>query len=168
MKFHTNYQITKKKRHVFMTVYPVYAIIYNCIVKELLIKRDVDISQEPIQFLYPMLRKHNAPFHLYQIHDSFLGISREILKREVPNKITWEARYFLDGKGHLSVEEEYTYFRLFGFKGTPFLLWIFVTNRIFVSKLCRQYLYWSPFLRKSISVNLYRFLFQWSIFELKF
>ena len=84
-----------------MTMYLVYDVFYNCIVEEFLVKRDINISQEPIKFWYPMLWKHKAPFHIYQIHDSFLGICREILTGEVPNRITREARDFLDAKGQL-------------------------------------------------------------------
>lgn len=62
-----------------MMAYLLYAIIYNCIVKELLVKNEIDISREAIHFWYPILWKHKAPYHMYQIHDSFLGRCIEIL-----------------------------------------------------------------------------------------
>ena len=105
-----------------MTLYLVYAIIYNCIVKEFPMKRDIDISQEPIPFLYPKLWKHKAPFHIYHIHDSFMGRCREIMMGEVPNRINREARDFPNGKGQFFIEDEHISFRLFGFEGTPFFL----------------------------------------------
>lgn len=37
---------------------------------------------------------------------------------------------------------------MYGFEGTPFLLPRFFTNKLFVSELCRQYLYWSFFFEK--------------------
>jgi hypothetical protein len=80
-----------------------------------------------------MLWKQKEPYHMYMIYDSFLGRCREILTRDVPNRITQEARNFLDGKGKLCIEDEHTYFQLFGFEGTPFLLPKFVTNRLFFS-----------------------------------
>ena len=123
-----------------MTTYLLYVVIYNCFVNELLVKRDINISQEPIQFWYPMPWKHKVPYHTYLIHESFLG-SREILTREVPDRITQEARNFLDGKGQLYIEDEHTYFQLFGFEGTPLLLPKFVTNKIFVLEFCRHDLY---------------------------
>lgn len=61
----SSYQQTKK---FFMMMSLVYVVVYNCIVKELPVKRNIDISQEPIQFWYLMLWKHKAPFHINQIH----------------------------------------------------------------------------------------------------
>ena len=66
-----------------MTTYLVYVVIYNCIVKELLIKGDIDISQNPIQIWYSLLWKLRAPFCIYHIHDLFMGRYREILTGEV-------------------------------------------------------------------------------------
>ena len=53
-----------------MEAYLVYVVIYNCILQELEVKRDIAMSQEPIEFWYPMLWRHKAPFHIYQIHDA--------------------------------------------------------------------------------------------------
>lgn len=102
-----------------MISYLAYAIIFNCIVKELPVKRDINISQEPIQFWYPMLWKHKASFHRYKIHDSFLGRCREILAGEVPDRVIREDINFIDGKGFMFSEEEHTHFKLFGFEGAP-------------------------------------------------
>ena len=43
------------------------------------------------------------------------------------------------------VDDEHTYFKLYRFEGTPFLLPRFVTNYIFTSEVCQQYLYWCSF-----------------------
>ena len=74
-----------------MTTYLVYVVIYNCFVNELLVKRNIDVSDEPIQFWYPTLWKYKAPFHIYHIDDSFLRQCREILIGEVPYPIMQEA-----------------------------------------------------------------------------
>ena len=57
-----------------------------------------------------MLWKLKEPFHIYNIHDSFFGIYREILTGEVPDRITREDNYFRDRKGKLYIEDEHTYF----------------------------------------------------------
>jgi hypothetical protein len=64
---------------------------------------------------------------------------------EVHDKVIRKAIYFLEGKGLLFSEDEHKYFRLFGFEGTTLLLLKFVTDKLFVSELCRQYLYCFPF-----------------------
>ena len=93
-----SYQQTQK---FFMTTYLVYTVIYNYILKELPVKKDIDISQEPIQFWYPMLQKHKAQFQIYQIHNSFLGRRKTILIRTIPDRISHEAKDFMEGKGQL-------------------------------------------------------------------
>ena len=98
-----------------MTTYLVYAVVYNYIVKELPVKRDIEISQEPIQFWYPFLWKHKALFHIYQISDVFLVRCRAIFIGDVPNRVTEEAKDFLEVKCLLFLNEEYSFPQLFGF-----------------------------------------------------
>lgn len=80
-----------------MTTYLVYLVVYNCVLKELLVKRDIDISQDLIQFWYPFQWKHKTPFHIYHIHDAFLVRYRSILTGIVPDRATQEAKDFLKG-----------------------------------------------------------------------
>lgn len=136
----SNYQ---QIENFFMITYLIYVVVYNCILKELLVERDIDISQDHIQFRYPMLWKHKSPFHIYQIHDSFLGRCKGILTGELLDKVTQEAKDSLEGKYFLFIEEKHVYLKLYVFKGTPFLIPKFVTYGLFISVLCRQYLYGS-------------------------
>lgn len=79
-----------------------------------------------------MLWKHKAPFHIYQILDVILGRCRAILTETIPNKVTQEAKDFLEGRGLLYIDEEHLYIKLFGFDGKHFLLPRFVIDRLFV------------------------------------
>jgi hypothetical protein len=119
------------------------------------IKKNIDVTCDTIQLWYPTLWRHKAPFFIYQFHDSFMRRCREILTRESLTPITKEAIFFLRKKDKLYIKEDHTYFGIYGFEGMPFLVPRFDTNRLFVSKLCRQYLYWSFFFNKSIRSNLY-------------
>ena len=91
-------------------------------------KKDIDISQDPIQFWYPMLWKKKIPFRIYHIHDAFFGRCRSILIITIPGIITQEAKYFLEGKGLLYLDEENSYIRLFSFDETPFLFGKFIID----------------------------------------
>ena len=95
-----------------------------------------------------MLWKHTAPFHIYQIHDALLGRCRAILIGTIPNRCIQEARNFLEGKGLLYLEEEYSYVRLFGYEEVPLLFPKFVIDKLFISEVCMQYLFWSTFFEK--------------------
>lgn len=92
-----------------MLSYLVYAIVYNYVFEELPPKKDVDIVEESIQLWYPMLWKHKASFHVYQIHDSFLGRCRALLTRATLEKNTQNAKAFLERKGLFYFEKEYSY-----------------------------------------------------------
>ena len=70
-----------------MMAYLVYVVIYNYFVNELPIKRDIDVSHEPIQLWYPTMWMHKALFYIDQIHDLFLRRCKEIFTREIPELI---------------------------------------------------------------------------------
>lgn len=105
----------------------VYIVIYNCFIHEFLVREYVNISLDPIQLWYPTLWRHKSPFFIYQFHDAFLGRCREIFIGVAPAPITKEAKYFMRRKGQLYIEDEHTYFRMYGFEGTSFLYPRFVT-----------------------------------------
>lgn len=136
-----------------MIVYMVYVVYYNSIVRELHVKRDIDISQERIQFLYLMLWKQKSMFHIYEIHESFLGRYRVILTREVRERFTNNATYFLEGKGQFFLEDKHSYFKFYGFEGTPFFLPNFVTSIVLIQEFCRQQLQWSSFFNQKCKIQ---------------
>jgi hypothetical protein len=41
--------------------------------------------------------------------------------------------------------EDFSFIRLYGFKGKPYLLLFYVSNKLFTIKVCRQYKYWAHF-----------------------
>jgi len=103
----------------------------------------LDVENEQVQFWYPILGKHKAPFHVFLIQDKFLKEFRYMLTRATPTRITQEAEDFLKGKGVCVHKEYHTYIGLYGYDGIPFLLIIFVFDRYFVAKVCRKYKTWS-------------------------
>lgn len=116
----------------FMAAYLVYVVIYNFFVTELSVRKYLDVTVDPIQFCYPTLWKHKVPYFIYQFHDAFLRRCREIFKGESLAPVTKEAIDFLIEKWKLYIQEEHTYFRIYGFEGIPFLLPIFLTDRLFI------------------------------------
>lgn len=144
-----------------MTTNLVDAIIYNCFMNELLVRRYINVTIKPIQLRHPTLWRHKAPFFIYKFYDSFLRRCKEILTGEVPTPVIKEARDFLRGKGKLYIEEENTYFQMYGFKGMPFLLPRFVTNWIFASEFCHRYLDWSSFFKQKHKKKFIQTPFFW-------
>jgi hypothetical protein len=71
-----------------MAVYLVYAIIYNCSMNELLVRKYIDVAIEPIQLWYPTMWRHMDLFFIYQFYDSFSRRCMEILIGESPAPVT--------------------------------------------------------------------------------
>jgi hypothetical protein len=54
--------------------------------------------------------------------------------------------------------EDFSFIRLYGFQGKPYLLPFYVSNKLFTIKVCRQYKYWAHFFnekRKKSNSSLY-------------
>ena len=103
----THHSVTyQQSKRFFMLSYLVYAIVYNYVFQELPPKKDVDFVEELLQFWYPMPQKHKSHFHIYQIHDSFLGHCKAILVGATLDRITknskdfWRKRDYFMLKNH--------------------------------------------------------------------
>jgi hypothetical protein len=135
-------------KRFFMTSYLVFSLVYCNTFEGMPPRGNVNFNEDPTQFWYPMLWRHKAPFHFYEIQDSFVREFRCMLTGMEPDKLTEAVVNFLVGKGVYIFEEKFTYIRLFGFEGKPFLLPCFVCDIFFIYELCRQYKVWSTFFDK--------------------
>jgi hypothetical protein len=54
-------------------------------------------------------------------------------------RLSNESTTFIVGKGVFKVQDEFSYIRLYGFQGKPFLLPYFVYDKFFMVEVCRQY-----------------------------
>ena len=153
----SNYQQTNE---FFMTTCLVYVVVYNFILKELTVKRDIDISQEPKQFWYLMLWKLKAPFHIYQIHDLFMERCRAIFTREVSDRVTQEAKDFLEEKVYCFLKKKTHILEIMVLKEhLSYSLSLYVID--FLSQSCVANTYTSPCsLNISVKKNSYKFHFQ--------
>jgi hypothetical protein len=66
---------------------------------------NVDFNEDPAQLWYPILWKHKAPFHFYQIQDSFVRECRSMLIGMEPVRLIEVTIGFLVGKGVCIFEE---------------------------------------------------------------
>jgi hypothetical protein len=61
------------------------------------------------------------------------------------SRLSLEVASFLSEKGVFEALEEFSFLRLYGFQGKPLLLPFYVSDRLFVIEVCRQYKYWAHF-----------------------
>jgi hypothetical protein len=62
-----------------MTMYLVLAVTYCNVFEGFPLRENLDVDNEPVQFWYPILWKHKAPFHFFLIQDKFLKEFRYML-----------------------------------------------------------------------------------------
>jgi hypothetical protein len=61
------------------------------------------------------------------------------------SRLLLETASFLSEKGVFEELEKISFLRLYGFQGKPFLLPFYISDRIFIIEVCRQYKYWTHF-----------------------
>jgi hypothetical protein len=89
-------------QNFYMAAYLVFVIAYCNVFDSLFIKANVDIHNEPVQFLHPVLSKCKERY------DSFVKQFRYMLVGKEPKRITWEAEQFPSGKGVCIQDENHT------------------------------------------------------------
>ena len=75
-------------KRFYMTSYLVLALAHCNKFEGMPPKGSVNFEQDPIQFWYPPIWKHKAPFLFYQIHDSFVKECRAMLIGTEPTRFT--------------------------------------------------------------------------------
>jgi hypothetical protein len=85
----------------YMAAYLVFVIAYCNVFDSLPIKANVDIHNEPVQFLHPVLSKRKERYGFCIVQDNFVKQFRYILVGKEPKRITREAEQFLSGKARL-------------------------------------------------------------------
>jgi hypothetical protein len=90
-----NFHKTKK---FYMTSYLIYAIVYCHVFKDLPRSRSVDYNKDPVQFWYPTLWRHKAPYNFYQVQNAFLSTFKKMIHNSSTDRLSREAMVFLIGK----------------------------------------------------------------------
>jgi hypothetical protein len=137
-----NFHKTKK---FYMTSYLVYAIVYFHVFEDFPQSRNVNYNKDPVQFWYPSLWRHKAPYHFYQVQTAFLSTFKRMIHGSSTPRLSKEATTFLVGKGVFEVQDEFNYIRLYGFQGKPFLLPYYVYDKLFMVEVCKHYRSWAHF-----------------------
>jgi hypothetical protein len=60
-------------------------------------------------------------------------------------RLSLEVSSFLSEKGVFETMEYFSFIRLYGFQGKPSLFPFYISDRIFIVELCKQYKYWMHF-----------------------
>jgi len=76
------------------------------------------------------------------VHNNFVSDFKKLIFGPTTLRISLETTPFLAEKGFFETMEDYSFMRSFSFQGKPFLLPFYVSNKLFVTEVCKQYMYW--------------------------
>jgi len=105
----------------------------------------VEFKNSLVSFWYLVLWRHKAPYNLYEVKNGFLSSFNKMIHSSTMSILSLEAASSLSKKGVFETMEDFIFIRLYGFKGKPSLLPFFVSNRLFIVEVCKQYKYWVHF-----------------------
>jgi hypothetical protein len=73
-----------------------------------------------------MLWRHKAPYNFYEVKNSFLSSFKKMIHGPTTSRLSLEVASFISEKGVFEAMEEFSFLRLYGFQGKPFLLPFYV------------------------------------------
>jgi hypothetical protein len=135
----------KKDKKFFMASYLVFAITYCCQFPKLSICKKVNCEFDPVTFWYQALWRHKASLHFYEVFNDFVSVFKGLLFGKDTPRISNQESKFLDKKGMLEQMENYNVIRIFGSKENPSFLPCHISDRMFITKVARQYNFWLHF-----------------------
>jgi hypothetical protein len=109
------------------------------------VQRSVDFGKDPVQFWYPALWKHKAPYNFYEVQNAFLSTFKKLVYGPNTSRISIEVVSFLAGKGVFETLDDFSFIRLYDFEEKPSLLPFYVSDKFFVIEVCKQYKFWAHF-----------------------
>jgi hypothetical protein len=103
------------------------------------------LAKTHVQFWYLTLWKHKAPYNFYEVQNDFLSTFKKLVYGPNTSRLSIEVVSFLAGKGIFETLDDFSFIRLYGFEEKPSLLPFYVSNKLFVIEVCKQYKFWAHF-----------------------
>jgi hypothetical protein len=135
----------KKDKKFFMFGYLVFTIIDSHEFQGLHISKQVDLMTDPFYTWYLDLWKQRAMYHFYEVYNSFLSIFKRLMFGENTSRFSLEAASFLNQRGEVEYGEDYNIIRIYCSRVAPIYLPFYVSDKMFIIEVCRQYRFWENF-----------------------
>jgi hypothetical protein len=128
-----------------MSGYLVFAIVDCHEFQGLHLSKQVDLKIDPIYTWYPSLWKQKAMYHFYEVYNSFLSSFKRLMFGKNTARLSLEATSFLDQRGTFESNEKYSIIRIYCSREPPIYLSFYVSDKMFIIEVCRQYKFWENF-----------------------
>jgi hypothetical protein len=131
----------KNEKKLFMSSYLVFTIGHCCQFLRLFMCKKVNCEFDLIIFWYKTLWRHKSSQHFYDVFNDFVSVFKGFLLGKDTPQMSDHASKFLDRKGTLEQMENYNVIRIFGSKENTSFLPCHISEKMFVTKVVRQYNY---------------------------
>jgi hypothetical protein len=89
--------------------------------------------------------RHKAQYIFYSVHKNFISEFKKLMFGHSTSRLSLEVATFLSRKCSYEMSEEFTVIILFGSEERPFLLPLYVLDKLFVGEMCIKYKTWAHF-----------------------
>jgi hypothetical protein len=103
------------------------------------LSKQVDFKTDSVHTWYPSLWKQKAMYHFYEVYDSFMYSFKKIMFGNSASRLSLEVATFLDKRGNFESNEQYHIIIFYCSQEAPFYLLFYVSCKIFMVEVCRQY-----------------------------
>jgi hypothetical protein len=94
---------------------------------------------------YQALWRQKATYYFYEVYNEFMTVFKRLLFGENTTRLSLEATTFLSKRGTLEKMENYNVIRIFGSRESPFFLPWYISEKMFIIEVARQYRLWLHF-----------------------
>jgi hypothetical protein len=84
-------------------------------------------------------------YHLYEVYNSFLSSFKRLVFGKNIARLSLEAASFLHQRGTFESNENYSIIIIYCSQEPPIYLTFYVSDRMFIVEVCRQYRFWEIF-----------------------
>jgi hypothetical protein len=113
--------------------------------KALHLSKQVNSKIDPVQMWYPALWKQKAMYHFYEVHNAFISSFKKLIFGPKTSRLSLEATTFLDKRGSFEAMEHFNIIRIYCSHEKPSYLPYYVSDKMFVVEVCKQYRFWAHF-----------------------
>jgi hypothetical protein len=132
----------KAEKKFYIVYYLVFVITYCHVFKGLIIAKRVNSKVDHVTMLYQALWRKKVGHHFYEVYNNFMSKFKKLLFGEDTSRLSLEASTFLNGKGVLEKMNDYNIIMVFCSHEKTIFLPYYVSNKLFVIEVERQYIFW--------------------------
>jgi hypothetical protein len=107
--------------------------------------KKVNYKTDPVQVWYPALWKQKVAYNFYEVHNAFVSSFKRLIYGPNTSRLSLEAASFLARKGSFEAMDDFSIIRLYCSHEKPSLLPFYVSDRLFIVEVCKQYKFWAHF-----------------------